>query len=107
MRKLLISTATAFVLAAATPAPAGAQVVVYDSRVPTPPGFYVVNTPPFYNGLSFNNGVITAFPTYPVYPSYGYPIPGPHVGYPWSPGRYPFHPGGYPGFSGYSGPWRP
>jgi hypothetical protein len=104
MRPLLLATATALTSVASTAAPASAQIVIHDSNVPSAPGVYVVNTPPFYSGLSFHNGVITAFPTTPRYgyPPFGYPMPGPFYGYPAYPGQYPFSPG-----YGSPGAWRP
>ena len=97
MRRLILATATALALAATAPA-ARAQYVIYNGNVPSPPGAYAINTP-FYNGLAFNNGVITAFPTPPRY-GYGY-------GYPPYPLRPPFAVGGNPGYNPYPGIWRP
>ncbi|HEY1187467.1 MAG TPA: hypothetical protein VGE74_07400 [Gemmata sp.] len=106
MRHFIFATAAALAFAA-VPSPANAQIVIYNSNFPSAPGVRVINTPPFYSGLAFNNGVITAFPAGPRfgYPAFGYPYAAPYYGYPSYPNRYPFTPGGYTGHP--PGPWRP
>jgi hypothetical protein len=108
MRQLILPAMTMLVFVAVA-SPANAQIVIYNSNVPSAPGFYVINTPPFYNGLEFNNGVITAFPAAPRYgyPAFGSAYPTPYYGYPAYPGRYPFSPGGYSDYGSYPGVWRP
>lgn len=104
MRQFLLATAATLAFVASS-ASANAQFVIYDSNAPPPPGIYIINTPPFYNGLVFNNGVITAFPTYPPlgYPVFGYQGFAPYSGYPSYYGRHPSS----PGYRGYPGVWRP
>lgn len=102
MPRILLAFATALALTAATASTAPAQIVVYNGNVPSAPGVYVVNTPPFYNGLSFSNGVITAFPVAP--PSYGY---GYGYGSPFYRPVYPY-PVQYPLYRPtIPGAWRP
>lgn len=95
MRHLLLAAATSLALAAT----ANAQYVIDNGNVPSPGGAYYIATPPFYNGLAFNNGVITAFP---VAPRYG----DPYHGYPAYPALRPNVPG-YSGYNPYPSIWRP
>ena len=84
MRKLFLAAAASL----ATAATAGAQPIVIDPTVPGPSGAVVIRAP-FYNGLAFSNGAITAFP---VAPRYGYGNPYP-VAIPYPAGNpYPIYP---------------
>jgi hypothetical protein len=68
----------AFALAV-TASTADAQYIIYNSNLPSPPGnVHVVNTPPFYNGIVYGKGQISAFPVAPRYSYIGYSnrIPG-------------------------------
>lgn len=96
MPRIFFAFTIALALAAVNANTAAAQIVVYNGNVPSPPGVYVVNTPPFYNGLLFSNGVITAFPAPP--PAFGY-YSG--YGYPYRRPVYPYNPHFAPGA------WRP
>jgi hypothetical protein len=105
VRHLLIA-----LVIAVTTSTANAQYPIWNSNIPAPGGAYYISTPPFYNGLAFNNGVITAFP---VYPRYGYPA---YYGYPPYPSPYPqvasppvvgTGPGFNPGYNPYPQIWRP
>jgi hypothetical protein len=100
MRHILIALAVTF-----TASTADAQYIIWNSNVPTPGGAYVITPPPFYNGLAFNNGVITAFP---VAPRYGYPgFYHPYVNsYPLYPNSYPIQPQA-PSSNPYPQIWRP
>ena len=104
MRHFILAAAATLALVALA-SPTNAQIIIYNSNTPSAPGVHVINTPPFYNGLAFNNGVIAAFPVAPRYfgyPAYGYPAP--YFGYPSYPNRYPIT----PGYNGsYPGSWRP
>ena len=103
MRTLILAAATALAFSA-TASPAKAQIVIYNSNAPAVPGIHVVTTPPFYGGLAFNNGTITAFQTPPpfgYYPAFGFPGVNPYSGYPVYPNRYPLAPNTYPNY------WRP
>ncbi|QEG31446.1 hypothetical protein GobsT_62680 [Gemmata obscuriglobus] len=100
MTRILLTFTAALALATASARSASAQIVVYNGNIPSPPGFYVADTPPFYNGLLFSNGVITAFPAPPpaYYSPFGYAAP------------YSYR-SAYPGRYYYSSPapstWRP
>lgn len=99
MRHLILAVAISLAFVTAT-ASAHAQVVIYNTNTPVAPGVYVVNSPPFYNGLSYSNGIITAFPaaTRYGYPSPSYPVPPSYYGFPANPSPYPFSAGyGSPG----------
>lgn len=101
MRYFLFAATLALALAA----PARAQIVIYNSGSPGAAGAHVITTPPFFNGLAFSNGTITAFP---VAPRYGYPGFGsPYYGPPVHPYGYPRPPAGYSGYGSFPGGWRP
>jgi hypothetical protein len=108
MRHLSIAGVTTLAFTALA-SPINAQIIIHNSNVPSAPGFYVINTPPFFNGLEFNNGVITAFPAAPRYgySAFGFPYPTPYYGYPSYRGWYPSTPNGYNGYGNYPGVWRP
>lgn len=100
MRNLLLATATSLALAAT----ASAQPIVIDPTVPAPSGAVIIRAP-FYNGLAFNNGVITAFP---VAPRYGYfNAYGNPSGFPPYLARPNFAVGGAPSYNPYPNIWRP
>ncbi|MDY3554372.1 hypothetical protein R5W24_003492 [Gemmata sp. JC717] len=90
MTRILLTFTAALAFAIASARDALAQVVVYNGNIPSPSGFYIVNTPPFHNGLLFSDGVITAFPAPPpaYYSPFGYATPYRSV----YPGRYYYPP---------------